>query len=273
MKGLLFSASVTILGLSLLAFVILISNSGYQDQGAVSRFVVFNRMQDEVEYVSRELVSIINIFNITVSVSGNTVSISEDNPFPNRNRFEILMDDWKSFTESNSDFSLIVDVDDIKSRLPLTINDQVQYTHTNGVSGNKITVENASLVANYSVFILVKAAGSVNFNWGSTNPGNQNFTLTVKTNTNQNTTSKNLDFSKGNDLEVSVGSSEIEISVGKGSDTGFFKMDNTDQLPITLITNITLNTTGEVKVTLPTGIINITSSLYNISRVATPKAT
>ena len=271
MRGVLFSVSVVILGLSLLAFVVLISNFGHQEQASASRLVVFNRMQDEVEYVSRELISILNIFNISVTVNGKTVSITEDNPFPNRERFEISMDNWKTFTESNSDFSLNLDVADIKNTLPLIINDQVEYTHTNGVSGNKITVENASLVANYSVFVLVKANGTIDFDWDEVNPGNQNFTLTVKTNTNQNTTSKNLDFSKGNELKVDIGSSEIEIGIGKGSDTGFFKLDNKDQLPITIITNITLNTTGEVKVALPTGIINITSSLYNINRVTEPK--
>ena len=270
-KGILFSVSVAIIGLSLLAMVILISNSGFQEQNSISRIAVFNRMQDEVEYISRELISIINIFNITVSVNGNTVSITEDNPFPNTDRFELSMDNWKNFTESNSGFSLNVDVTDIKDKVPLIINNQVEYTHTNGVSGVKITVENASLVANYSVFILVKANGTVSFDWDDTNPGSQNFTLTVKSNTNQNTTSKLLDFSKGNELEVNIGSNQIEISVGKGSDTGFFKMDNQDQLPITLTTNITINTTGEVKVTLPDSIINITSSLYNISRVTTVK--
>lgn len=275
MKAILFSISVVILGLALLSTVILISRSGFQEQNIVSRVVVFNRMQDEIEYVSRELISIINIFNITVSVNGNTVSITEDNPFPNRERFEILMDNWKEFTESNSDFNLTVNVDDIKNTLPLKINDQVEYRHTNGVSGVKITVENASLVANYTVLIIVKQNGNITFDWGSTNPGNQNFTLTVKTNDKINTTSKKLDFSKGNELDVNIktlagGTKTIDIGIGKGTDTGFFKMDNQDKLNITLVTNITLNT-GDVKVTLPDSIINITSSLYNISRVTTVK--
>src|SRR3989338_9964047 len=129
-RGILFSVSVAIIGLSLLATIILISNSGFQEQNSISRIVVFNRMQDEVEYISRELISIMNIFNITVVVNSNTVSITEDNHFPNVGRFKINMDNWKNFTESNSDFSAKVDVTDIENTLPLKINNQVENKHT-----------------------------------------------------------------------------------------------------------------------------------------------
>jgi len=268
-KGVFFSLTIVIVGLLLLTLVVVIHHKNLEEQSSISRAVLFNRMQDEVTYVSRELISILNIFNITVSVYNNTVSVTENLPFPDVGRFQTSMQNWKTFTESNSDFNLTVDVAEISNTLPLIINDQVQYKHTNGVSGVKITVENASLVASYSVFILAKVNGSVTFDWETIQAGNQNFTLKVQSNTNTNTTSKLLNFSKGSDLNVNIGSNKIDIGIGKGADPGFFKVDDEDQLNLTLTTNITLNTTGEVKVSLPNSIINITSNQYNISRLTT----
>ncbi len=271
MKGMFFTLGITLMALVLLTLVVLVNHSVTESQPAVSEMVIFNRMQDEIEYTSRELISIVNLFNITVSVDGNTVSIQEDLPFPNVGRFQTNMQDWKTFTETNSNFNLDLDVTDISNTLPLVINDQVEYRHTNGLSGNKIEVGNASLVESYSIEILVQGDGNVTFGWNEIESGDQNFTLTVKTNNQTNSTSQSLDFSKGSELDVEIGGSEINIGIGKGSDAGFLKVDNEDQLTLTLTTNITLNTAGDVKVSFPDSIINISSSQYNISRVTTAR--
>jgi len=275
MRGFIFSLGITIIGLVLILLAVTVSNSYSIESSLLARELVFHRMQDEVEYVSRELVSITNIFNLSVSVNEKVVSVTEDMPFPNRERFEIDMGKWRDFVENRSDFNLSVDITDISNTLPLIINDEVEYKHTNGVSGNKITVEQANIVESYSVYALVKSEGSVSFDWGDISEGDQNFTLTVQTNSESSTTSKLLDFSKGNEMEITItpsegSESEIDIGIGKGNDDGFFKFDNKNQLPITLTTNITINTTEEVWVNFPRGIINIRSDLYNIVRVTTP---
>ncbi len=278
MKGIFFSVMIVVLGLVLLSSAVLISLSGFREQDIVSRIVVFNRMQDEIEYISREMTTIMNIFNITAIVDGKTVSITENNPFPNVRGFELDMENWKNFTESNSDFTLTLDITEAKNTLPLKINNKVEYRHTNGLSGNKVTVENASVVNNYTVFILVNSDGNIKFDWGSIQAGSQNFTLIVKTNTKTDSTSKLLNFSKGSDLEVEIklpsgGDKIIDLAIGKGADPGFLKIDNKDRLATIITTNITLDTTEEIEVTLPGSTINIRSNQYNISRVGAVKVT
>lgn len=273
MKGVFYSLTILIVGLVLLSLVVIISQKNLDDQKSITRIVVANRMQDEITYISRELISIINLFNITVVVDGQTVSITEYLPFPNKNRFETDLTNWKTFTESNSDFNLTVDVTDISNTLPLIINNQVEYKHTNGVSGNKITVENASPVLSYSLNMEIHADGNISVKWDDKESGIQRFSLSITTNNDSFSDSWMLDFSKGNELEIDIDpgsghSSKIETQVGKGNDKGFFKVDNKDKLPMILTTNITLNTTS-VTVNFPNSIINIQSPQYNISRITT----
>lgn len=273
MKGILFTVSTAFVGLTILSLLALLSHSSLTEQGSATRIVVFNRMQDEVEYISRELSGIMKAFNVTAFADKNTASITEDIPFSTAGKFQTRLDSWKKFTESNSGFNLSLDLANLKNNLLFLINNRVEYTHTNGVSGNKITVEQASSVANYSVYILAKSGGTISFDWDDIKAGQQNFTITVRTNNNVKTDSKKLDFSKGTDLTVKVnppsgGDKEIDITIGKGADHGFLKVDDKDQLPITLTVNITINTTAAISIGLADN-INIRSDLYNISR-ATP---
>lgn len=273
MKGILFTVSTAFVSLTMLSFLILLSHSSLTEQDSATRIAVFNRMQDEVEYISRELLGIMKAFNVTAFADKNIASVTEDIPFPNAGKFQRSLDNWKNFTQSNSGFNLSLDFATLKNNLVFLINKQVEYTHTNGVSGNKITVEQASSVANYSVYILAKSDGTISFDWGDIKAGQQNFTITVRTNNNVKTDSKKLDFSKGTDLTVKVnppsgGAKEIDITVGNGADHGFLKVDDKDQLPITLTVNITINTTADIGIGLADN-INIRSDVYNISR-ATP---
>lgn len=266
MRGLVFSLSMVLTGTLLLTTFLVLSQNNLLERGDMTKMVISNRLQDEFEYVSRGLELIMKSHNLNVTLDGNKVSVVEELPFPKLSNFTENINNWKTFTENYTDFKLVLKTSDLTNNLPLKINDQVEYQHTNGLSGNKITIENASIILNYSINIDIKANGNITADWDEKHSGSQAFSIFIKTNNDTFSDAENLDFKKANELDIKIGNKDIEIQVGKGSDEGFFKIDNQDRLPMILTINMTINSTEPISVGLPDSTINIESDQYNISR-------
>jgi len=269
MKGILFTACLTILALVVLTASFMFYQQGIEEQGTTARFALFDRIADEFSAAENGFREILEACEVNISVNGNTVTISEPLPNPNSDDFSVNIESWKTFVEDNSDFSTTVDLSGLGDELPIYFNG-IRYYHPS-FGGNIIRITNASEVTAYSVSLQVNTDGNIDVT-EDTEPGSNSFELSITTNTDSYYNSWSLDFSRGSDLDIIIENGdtyEISVTVGSVSDYGWLNIDNTGSVDMDITTAVTLSTKPAVMLSEQS--INITESQYNISRVSSVK--
>ncbi len=271
MRGVLFTACLTILALVVLTASFLFHQQGMEEQGSMARLALFDRMADEFTAAEKGLREIINssgISGINISAEGFTVSITEPLPNPNSVQLEGNASNWKEFVENTSDFSLSVDISDINDKLSMYING-AEYVHWPSFGGNNIRVYGAGDVQGYSVLLQINEDGNIIVDEPVITPPTPHFfNLSITTNTDSYSGDWNLRLDKGHNfgIEINNGQYEISITVGSGPDDHWLKIDNQNQADMIVTTSVTLD--QEPTVMFFEQSINITESQYNISRVS-----
>ena len=268
MKGVLFTACLTLLALVVLSASFLMHQQGMENAGVILKLAPFDRISDEFSSAESGIRGILNAAGISVSVEGNTATISEPLPNPNAYAFDSNINDWEQFIEGSSRFLLDVNMSGLNETLPICISGARYYHYP--VFGSNITrITNASGIANYSLNISVDISGSISMIWDKTEAGPNNFRIAASTDTGSASSEQNLDFSKSSRLSVSVLGPEtynITVAIGDASDPGFLSIENEYYLYTYITTGMTFSTIPLVY--FPEQSINITGSQYNISRVS-----
>lgn len=264
MKGILFTACLTILALVVLTASFIFHLQGIKEQENVARLAVFDRMLDEFVSTENGYKNILKFSNVSITIENNTVSFSEPLPYPHPEIFNSSLENWKEFVEANSDFDLILDITGIGA-LPFNING-AKYYHHRDFGDNKIIIENASSVIAYSIKLTTNISGAITAQWTSHISGPNAFNITVETTNDSYFNATWLNFTRGSTLEIDITDGQhydINIQIGKGSDYGYLSVVDDDLLPLNCTINVTLD--YEIDMSSAPG-LNITDSLYNINR-------
>jgi hypothetical protein len=264
MKGILFTACLTILALVVLTASFLFYQQSIKEQENTIRLAVFDRMVDEFVSTENGYKDILRFSNVSITIENNTVSFSEPIPYPHPEIFNNSMENWKAFVEANSDFDLILDITGMEV-LPFNING-ARYYHHQDFGDNKIIIENGSSIIAYSIGLSTNISGTIDAQWNTFESGLNAFNITVETDTDSYSNITSLNFTKGSLLQIDITNGQtynIDISIGKGVDPGYLRIDDTNQLPLNCTINITLD--HDIDMSSESG-LNITDTFYNINR-------
>lgn len=271
MKGVLFTMALVIFGLTLLSTALMLSQSISSGKNRITAMVVLDRMADNKAYVEQGVHDIINMSGINITASGNTATITEDLPYTRGTTFNSRLDVWKNFVQNNSEFNLTLDTQMMKKTFAIYLNDAI-YTHPEDMGGNKIDIINAANVLSYHIALFIHEDLDISEMTWTAYSGTNEFGIEIYTNTDFDSSTKLLDFTKGNmltiDLEQGGQKHYINIQVGKGSDPGYLRIDNEDRLNMTVATSVTMNGT-KVRVMLPGAVLNITDFAHNTGLLTT----
>lgn len=266
MRGVLFTACLTILALVVLTTSFLFHQQGMEEQGSIARLALFDRMADEVAAVENGFKEILKTAGLEISIEGNVVSISEPMPNPNFDNFNDYEINWKDFVENNSDFSLTLEGDFTADPSLIIQPGGIEYTHTGALGGDTIEVWNTSSIIAYVIDITIDINEDVSTGWSPLHIGTDiNFTIYIHAN-NEIFISELIDSNQISTLVIHIpGKAPIQVKVGKPAD---IRIGGAGEVNATVVTSMTINTTETLSIALFEQSINITESQYNISRVS-----
>ncbi len=265
MKGILFSVAILLFAVSVFSAAFLVFQWGMVGFLDSARISLFDRIHDEFVSIQSGIGNIIRNYDTNITVANNTISLTENLPYAYSEETNNMLNNWETFVEERSGFDTDLSISDINS-MPIYIN-TVKYIHHSDYGANKIEVENGSAVQAYSIEITYSGSGKITAKWEDTNPGDNSFYISVETSSDSYTSSKNLDFSKGNSLNIEIDNGteyDIAIQIGKGRDPGYLRVDDGDRLPTTVTTNIIF---AQAVTTVSTeNYIRISENTFNVTK-------
>lgn len=267
MRGVLFTACLTILALVVLTTSFLFHQQGIEEQGSIGRLALFDRMADEFAAAENGFKEVLKIIGINISIEENVVNISEPLSNSNFDDFNDYAKNWRDFVEGNSDFSLTLE-GDFDEDLSLIIQPSgIEYTHGTALGGDTIEVLNTSSITAHVIDITIDINENVSTGWSPLHEGEDiNVTIYIHAN-NEIVINETIDSDKESTLVIHIpGEVPIQVKVGKDAD---LRIGSAGDVNATVVMSMTVNTTETLYITLLEQSINITESQYNISRVST----
>ncbi len=270
-KGVLFSAGLILLSLTLLSLSFLLFTSGKESSSDTARMAVADRINDEARSIENAYSAILSR-HVNVAINGNNVSFSETLPEGASDDFFTSISRFETFATNNSEFSVALNTSLLQNRLTLAvIPGGITYTHGNNFGGNETRIANASAVTSYTLNITMNRTGTINLRWITLNEdaGGVRFSVEVRGLTGTSKyASRILSRTSISELQLETGGTQPQIFIGNADDAGMLRVVNGNDDAMFL--NITLSLSGNkaVSVEFQKESINITSEEYNITRTS-----
>lgn len=262
MRGVLFSFGLLLVALAVLslAVVLLLENSEISKDAA--RLALFDRLRGEVGFTEAPFSDVLlRVVNITVA--NDSIAFRERLPNNLSTAFRNNTARLAQFLENHSAFGLRLNTTEVNETLPLILDNGVRYYHDPTFGSDTIVVNNTVPVSSYHLYLYANhSVGNIVFSWLVLNPGTQQFTLNVTTNTRTKLDQQSLNFSQTSLLEVNFTGGgppkATRIYVGNASDAGRLVIDRLTELTTdievttTIFSNATRVSTGTLNITAET---------------------
>ena len=261
MKGVVFTILLTVMALSLLSLVLIFSNEKFVFSQEISRFGVYDRMDNEIKYIENGYRKIIgNVINI--SVSGNNATITENIPYDYLDFYENV-DGFASFISNSSNFDVSLDNVSIKDMKMIIKPGNIVYDHIDGLGKNRLSISNTTSVMSYRLDMSISSRGSINISCDCQS-GSDKLIIFVTTMNESTIRNYDIDFNEESEIDILIDNRRIDVDIG--DEKGSLYMNNQNTLSMSFKIVIEINTTFPIIITLPEETINITSKDDNISR-------
>ena len=269
MKGVFFTVGLLLVGIVVLSASFLVYQSRSIQMSNEARAIISVKMADEAAFIGSGFRDIMDA-SMNVTVAGNVVSFSEGLPNQRASAFILGAASWENFTESISDFSLDINTTDARFTMPLVIQpDKATYTHPDGFGKGSVKVTNGRNVTSYDLDLTMPVTDAASLSWTALNPGSSiQFTIRVHAGNELYLPPQGLNAGLQSTLQIIQALQTITIQIGSPTDAGMLLVSNPQLIPSSLVTNVTLNASDMLTVTLPDQSINIKDNQYNISRIS-----
>lgn len=267
-KGVLFSAGLILLSLTLLSLSFLLFTTNMESSSDTARMAVADRINDEARSIENTYSDILSR-HVNVTINRNNVSFSETLPEGASSNFFTAISRFKTFAENNSEFPVDLTTYLLQNRMPLTVTPTgITYTHENDFGGNETRIANASSVTSYTLNITMNKTGTINLRWITLNEdaGGTRFSVEAKGLTGTSRyDSRVLSKTSVSELQLETGGTQPQIFVGSADDPGMLRVVNGNDDAMFLNITLAVNASKAVSVKFQKESINITSEEYNIT--------
>ena len=181
-RGMLFSLSIMLLGISLLTFAFFLAQQSTTETRAVSSLLEIDRTVDVFSGAQDQIVHIISQ-SINISVQNSTVTIVESLPLSASMASDL--EHFKQFEENYADVNTTMDLANIKTGNFIIWPQGVAINNSAGDLWNNFTVlpqdtlDSAGSLQEYSINITVPAGGEHNIIWQPGNISGENMSVQI----------------------------------------------------------------------------------------------
>ncbi len=270
-KGVLFSAGLILLSLTLLSLSFLLFTTSMESSSDTARMAVADRINDEARSIENVYSGILSR-HVNVTINRNNISFAETLPEGASENFFTAISRFETFAENNSEFSVALNTSLLQNRMPLTVMPNgITYTHENNFGGNETRIANASSVTAYTLNITMNKTGAINLRWLTLNEdaGGVRFSVEVKGLTGTSKyDSRVLSKTSISELQLETGGTQPQIFIGSSDDAGMLRVVNGNEDAMLLNITLSVGANKAVSVEFQKESINITSEEYNITRAS-----
>ncbi len=266
MKGFLLGFSLALFSIAIIVLSLTITGSETELNKVLLRAATLDSVNEEVNYIENSVGTIMKDF-VNVTIRNNSIIYKGDVPDERIGILKAMLDDFIVFLKNHSDFSLDIKYD---SGFSMEVNG-IRIEHPNGLDGNVFIISNASNVVNYTVIFQINQNGTIGIDWKDEEAGTNRLNLSVSTNDNNANQIRLLDFMGGNEVDINIGNSTINMVIDRGPEPNYWrlKIDNENRLDLTLKIIADVNTNDTLVVSSSKQTINISSQEDNVTKITT----